>query len=315
MTRTTLVTGASGFLGPHVVAAAVARSRAEATLAEPLGPLVVAQCRSSALLAPRFSTPRDAAQWIEADLVDGLDALLERVAPTEIVHCAAMSRARECEKDPEGAGRVNADLPAAIARWAAERSCRFVHVSTDLVFGAEDAPAGGFDEDASPSPVSAYGRSKLAGERAALEAYPEATVVRLPLLYGDSAGRGCGASDALIEAVGRGERPPLFVDEWRTPLEVSNAAEALVEVLDFDAPGIVHVAGPERLSRYDLGLAVLRAMGLDAAAARAEVTEGRQADVDAGAPRPRDVSLSAAKARAALETELLGVEAGLARAL
>ncbi|MEM8713984.1 MAG: hypothetical protein AAGG01_23830, partial [Planctomycetota bacterium] len=56
--RITLVTGASGFLGAHVVAAACARSQREGTFSDPLGPLVVAQTRSTALLAPRFTTPR-----------------------------------------------------------------------------------------------------------------------------------------------------------------------------------------------------------------------------------------------------------------
>ena len=69
------------------------------------------------------------------------------------------------------------------------------------------------------------------------------------------------------------------------------------------------------MSRYGLGLAVLRAMGLEREEAEASVVAAVQRDVEAGAPRPRDVSLSAAKARALLDTELLGPRAGLARAL
>ncbi len=313
MERTTLITGASGFLGAHVVAAAVARSQAEGTLAEPLGPLVVGQCRGSALLAPRFCSPREAAQWIEADLLSDAGGLLERVRPTEIVHCAALSRAAACEADPPGANALNAEVPAQLAAWAQEHGARFIHVSTDLVFGAEDAPDGGFDEDSSPGPVSEYGRSKLAGERAVLEAMPSATVARLPLLYGNSAGRGLGASDSILEQVERGERPRLFVDEWRTPLEVSCAGAALVELLDFDAPGVVHLAGPDRVSRHRFGVAVLQSMGLSRDEAEAELVPTHQAELDAGAPRPRDVSLNASRALAALASDLPGVSVGLAR--
>ena len=83
-------------------------------------------------------------------------------------------------------------------------------------------------------------------------------MARLPLLYGNSGGRGLGASDSLLEAIERGEKPRLFVDEWRTPLEVSNAAEALVELLEFDHGGVLHLAGPDRVTRHEFGLAVLR---------------------------------------------------------
>jgi dTDP-4-dehydrorhamnose reductase len=139
--------------------------------------------------------------------------------------------------------------------------------------------------------------------------------VRLPLLYGDSAGRGLGASDSLLAAVDRDERPPLFTDEFRTPLEVQNAARALLELLDSGTRGILHVAGPQRLSRLELGLAVLDEMGLSPELARACITEARSADAPGPALRPRDVSLDARRARALLQTPLLSVREGLARAL
>lgn len=312
--RPTLVTGATGFLGAHVVAAAVDRNRRDATFADPLGRLVVAAGRDVPL-APRYSTPRDAAQWIAVDLTADLPAFLARVNPAEIVHCAALSRAKDCQADPARAARLNAALAGELAAWAAAHGARLVHVSTDLVFGRADAPRGGFREDASPDPVSVYGESKLAGERAVLAAHPRALVARLPLLYGDSAGRGLGASDSLLAAVDRDEHPPLFVDEFRTPLEVGNAARALVELLDRDAAGVLHVAGPDRLSRHALGLAVLEAMGLARADAEAAVRPVEQSSVDAGAPRPRDVSLDARRAARLLATPLLGVARGLAAAL
>lgn len=281
-------------------------------MSEPLGPLVVAQTRSPALLAPRFSTPRDAAQWIETELLDGgAHALLERVMPTEVIHCAAMARGSDCEADPDLAQRLNGVLPGEIAAWCGEHGARFVHVSTDLVFGAEDAPRGGFTESDATGPVSTYGVTKLAGERAAMAAYADATVARLPLLYGNSGGRGLGASDSILEQVERDERPKLFVDEWRTPLEVSNAAAALVELLDFDHGGPVHLAGSSRMTRFDFGIAVLKAMGMSEADARTSLDAVLQSDMTDGPERPRDVSLNATQAVEALDTRLLSVREGL----
>ncbi|MEZ6015256.1 MAG: SDR family oxidoreductase [Planctomycetota bacterium] len=312
--RPTLITGATGFLGAHVVGAAVARAQREATFADPLGRLVVAAGRE-VLLAPRYTTPRDAAQWIPVDLLADLPAFLARVNPSEVIHCAALSRAKDCQEDPALAQRVNAQLAGEVAAWCHGHGARLIHVSTDLVFGAEDAPRGGLAEGAAPAPISVYGASKLAGERAVLAACPGALVARLPLLYGDSAGRGLGASDALLAAVERDEVPPLFVDEFRTPLEVSNAARALVELLDHNVSGVLHVAGPERVSRHALGLAVLGAMGLARNDAAALVRPVEQASVDTGAPRPRDVSLDARRATRLLQTTVLGLERGLAPSL
>ena len=312
----TLVLGGTGFLGAHVVAAAYARARAGATYADPDGPPVVGAGRDP-WLAPRFADPRDGPRWEAVDLADAgaLEALLARLAPAHVVNCAAVSRVAQCEEDPDGAHVLNVDVAAAAACWCRDRGARLVHVSTDLVFGAEDAPPGGFDEGAPVGPVSEYGRTKRDGELAVLEAHPAALVARLPLLYGNSGGRGLGASDGLLEAVERDLEPPLFVDEWRTPLEVQNAAEALVELLHGDVRGVLHVAGPDRVSRHELGLVVLEAMGLSPADASRSVRAARRADVPTVGERPADVSLDARRARGCLDTPLLGVREGTRRAV
>lgn len=311
-----MILGASGFLGAHLVAAAVARSRREATFADPLGPPVVGACREPAL-APRFAHPRDAARWEACDLCEepALRALLERVVPAQVIVAAALARVGDCDRDPARAELLNAIVPERVATWCREHDSRLLHVSTDLVFGGEDAPPSGFREADDPRPLSLYGRTKAEGETRVLAAHPGGLVVRLPLLYGDSGGRALGASDGLLAAVERDEQPPLFVDEFRTPLEVKNAAAALVELLNTDARGVLHVAGPERVSRLELGLAVLEGMGLTAETARSAVRAAQAGEVPGLGPRPRDVSLDARLARRSLVTPLLGVRAGVAAAL
>jgi dTDP-4-dehydrorhamnose reductase len=237
----TLVLGGSGFLGAHVVLA--------------LGPRAVSASRVEGPVAPfggRFVK-------LDARVPGSLAQVLAAVKPSAIVDCAAFSSVSEAETHPELAHRMNVDVPRELGRWCTANGARLVHVSTDLVFGAKPPPDGGFREDDPIAPTSEYGRSKSAGEIALLEAMPNAVVVRLPLLYGNSFGRGRGASDSLLSSLGNGLRPMLFTDEWRTPLEVSNAAQVLVELLETDFGGILHVAGPERVSRYDLGMTVIDA--------------------------------------------------------
>lgn len=278
MTRRLVVLGGTGFLGPHLLRAAAAAG---------FEPLAVA---------------RRAPDRARADVTDhaALECLVDATAPRAIVNAAALARIADCDADPGLARRVNADAAGAVARIAAARGLRLVYVSTDLVFGAASAPPGGFAERDEPSPASVYGATKLAGERAVLAAHPGALVVRLPLLCGDSLGRALGASDAVLAAVARGERPRLFRDEWRTPLDVADAAAAIVELVEGDASGTLHVAGPERMTRLELGLRALRAAGRADAATLVDsaLRDGQHAG------RPADVSLDASHARALLSTRL-----------
>jgi dTDP-4-dehydrorhamnose reductase len=296
-----LILGASGFLGPHLVAAA-----------RKAGWRVVAAARTPAA-APRMDGlgADEAVAW-DAEQAGATGELIGRVRPAAILNAAALARPVECERDPARAFALNAELPRALARIARERGLRLVSVSTDLVFGARPPRGARYSEEDAPSPVHVYGRSKAEGEAGVLAAHPSALVVRLPLLYGDSGGRGLGASDQLLAALRRGERPRLFTDEWRTPLEAGNAARALVELLGREERGLLHVAGPERLTRHELGLAVLVARGLAPAEAEERVRRATRAELGLAEVRARDAGLDSCRARALLATPLLAPSAALA---
>lgn len=114
------------------------------------------------------------------------DAVEDAVAahrPDLVVNCAAYTAVDAAEHDELRALRVNGDGPAHLARACARHGARLVHVSTDYVFpGTARTP---YPEDAPPAPRTAYGRTKLAGERAVLTALPDAcAVVRTAWLYG-----------------------------------------------------------------------------------------------------------------------------------
>ena len=280
---TTLVLGGGGFLGTHVVAAA----------------------GRDVVVAGRERGSSAGFRRLDALVPGETERVLDSVGPVRVVLCTALSSLADAEAYPGLARALNVEFPRRVARWCAKSGARLVHVSTDLVFGAKDPPSTGFREEDPPAPLSEYGRSKAAGESAVLEEHPGALVVRLPLLCGESFGRGRGASDSLLAAIARGERPALFTDEWRTPLDVANAARALVELAGTDASGLLHVAGPDRLSRYELGLRVLRSSGIAEEAARAAIRPGTLRDAGMEATRPRDVSLDSRRALGLLATPLL----------
>lgn len=248
-----LVTGATGFLGPFVVRALQARGHDVRTASRSGGDAAVD-------LAQRGS----------------IAAVAEALAPDYVLNLAALSRMAECERDPGRAERVNAALPGELAERFGDR---LLHTSTDLVFDGQAAP---YSESSAPAPLSAYGRSKLAGERA-VHAHG-GRVVRLPLLFGPDAG-GRGASGMLRCGLEAGRAMILYTNEYRTPLHAHDAAAGLAELATLrGGPRLLHMPGPERCSRWDLGRRLCAAAGLDASALQA----GECQD----ATRPRDVALT-----------------------
>lgn len=298
-----LVLGGSGFLGAHLLAQA-SSVPSSLPVMPPFG-RVWSACRDPER-CPRLSADLSFEPLtFDATRPGGLLGLFDRSRPTHVVLAAALSRPGPCEADPGLAEALNVELPAATALLCRERGVRLVHVSTDLVFGAGKPRGERYTEDDEPAPVHVYGRTKSAGERRVLAAYPDALVVRVPLLYGDSGGRGLGASDDVLAMLARGEMPRLFRDEWRTPLDVAQAAAAMLEAVRKPLSGRLHVAGPQRVNRHELGLAVLEATGLSREAAQQRVRACLRADLRLAASRPADLSLDTTRARSLLDTPLL----------
>lgn len=241
------------------------------------------------------------------DLADetAIDRALEEDDPEAILHAGCLSTAEAVRREPERARAVNVEATRRLAGWASARERRLVFTSTDLVF---DGSRSWYGEDDPARPVLAYGQTKLDAEAHVLGA-PRGLVARLSLLFGapDSA-----APDFIalaLAALRRGEPRSFFVDEFRTPLPYSAAAEALVRLIESDATGIVHVGGRERLSRFDLMRRAAIASGIDPSL----VLPGRQADVVLAEPRPADVSLATTRLAALLpDLERPPVEAVLA---
>lgn len=268
-----LVTGAGGLLGGRIAA----------LLAE----------RGFEVIAARRHTPApEGLRELAADLVptEGLARLLDETRPEAVVHAAVVGRADRCEERPDLAHAVNALLPGALARLCQARSIRLIALSTDLVFDGTHPP---YREEDPPAPLSVYGRTKLAGEEAVLAACPAAAVVRVSLVAGRGHGPRCTSTESIAWALGSGQPIRLFTDEHRTPVDAESVADAVARLLQQGGAGRFHVAGPERLTRYELGLRVAQVLGLPSA----NVVPATQASHSGSDRRPPDVSLDAGRAR------------------
>lgn len=264
-----LVTGATGLLGGYLLRhlrgeSVVAWSGSRQT--DVLGvPLVRVDLADPAAVATAFRT----------------------AVPDAVIHAAAVARVDECRRDPEKARRVNVDGSRLLAKLAA--GARLVFVSTDLVF---DGERGQYREDDAPNPLTVYGRTKADAESAVL-AFPHTTAARLSLLYGPCLTGRTSFFDRMVEALHHGRPLPLFADEWRTPLDLTTAATALVELARSDFTGLLHVGGPERLSRLEMGRQLAEVLGVSG---ESIVVTGRH-DVPGDEPRPADTSLDSSRWR------------------
>ena len=263
-----VVTGASGQLGSYL-----------------LEELIRSDRHTAIPWSGRTAATSPGTELRPVDLTDpaALDVALADADPDVVLHAAAMSAAEAVRQNPQEGWKVNVEGTAALADWCRRHDRRLVFTSTDMVF---DGTRGWYGEEDAPSPILAYGRTKAAAEPF-VRAVPRGLVVRVGLLFGPSRiGRG-SFFDRAIASLREGKPQTFFEDEYRTPLDYATAARALIRLAETDVRGIVHLAGRERLSRFQLMRRAARALGLDADLVRAN----RRDDVNLTEPRPADLSL------------------------
>ncbi|MBN2000035.1 SDR family oxidoreductase [candidate division KSB1 bacterium] len=229
---------------------------------------------------------------------------LQTIKPDVVLHTAAISHLDVCQTDPEMAFAVNTDAVRFLAEICADLDIRLIFTSSDMVFDGED---GYYKEENRVAPLSVYGRTKVSAEKAVSSLCRDYVNVRLALIYGKPSFGGTSFSEWIEKRLQAGKTVPLFYDQYRSPVLVDNAAEALLELAAGDFTGVLHLAGSERIDRYRFGCLL--------------ASEGRyphdllqpvsMSSLPSAAPRPRDVSLCIERAESVLETRLLSPYEGI----
>lgn len=201
------------------------------------------------------------ASEVELDITDRwrVESEIERLQPTVVINCAAISDVDRCEREPELARRVNGDGPAHLALACRNAGIRLIHISTDYVFDGEKGAD--YVENDPPNPVNEYGHSKLLGELAVLETLVDAVALRVSHLFGP--GRPTFV-DKIAAAARRGQERIPVVDGWVTkPTHVGEVVRGVERLLSSDATGVWHLACGPATSRFAMARSILELLGED----------------------------------------------------
>lgn len=275
---TLLVTGASGYLGSELC------RRAAAAGFDVVGTWLTHAPEGFAGEAVR----------VDVRAAGAVRRLVAERSPDAVIHTAY-------RQDGEEAASINVDGAAAIAMAARAADARLVHLSTDVVFrGGLGRP---LREDDEPDPMTPYGETKARAEAAVAAAHPQATLVRTSLIYGGP-GHLPSSHERLAVAAARGEREVrFFADEIRTPAQVGDLAAAILELLERDVAGPLHLAGADALDRFAFAQLLAAARGEDPG----RLVAGRRPP-----DRPGDCALDSSRAAALLRSRLRGARQILA---
>ena len=284
-----LVVGASGLLGSKVFSLAGGKYDTRGT------------CNPEADGCPSLRLDE-----MDIGSKEDVDRIFDKLRPDIVILTAAMTNVDACERTPSLANRVNASGPGLVARACRRTGARLIHLSTDYVF--DGMKTRGYTEGDVPRPISVYGSSKLAGEKAVMNELEGAIVARTAVLYGwnNLEGKDCFVSWVLRKLRGK-EKATLFKDQRISPTFADDLAAALLGLAQRNVSGLYHVAGPDCLDRPACGRLIAQVFGLD----ENLVIPVESQSVSLPARRPKYSCLDSSKLEKLLNRKMVSFEDGL----
>ncbi len=235
-----LITGANGLLGQHLVKLLLDTTTHD----------IIATGKGEA----RFAFQDSRLHYFALDITDGMavNLLLQKLQPDTIIHCAALTQVDECEQHPIKAWEINVTATRFIVDAAKKINAFIIFVSTDFVF---DGIHGPYKEADIVNPVSYYGSTKVAAEKAVQQSGLQYAIVRTCLLYGYILfGNRSNIVSWVKENLEQGKNIKVVSDQWRTPTFVEDLAKGILLIVEKNAVGLFHISGKDFLNPYDMAI-------------------------------------------------------------
>lgn len=181
--------------------------------------------------------------------------------PSIIINCAAYTNVDGCEVNEDLAYKVNAIGPKNLAVAAEEIDCKLIHISTDYVFSGEDNGKIPHTEDEKAYPISAYGRTKLAGEEFVKQYCSKYFIVRTAWLYGYYSKN---FVKTIVNAGKKYGKLEVVNDQLGNPTNAVDLASEVIKLMFTDKYGIYHCTGNGICSWYEFARKIIEYSGIDA---------------------------------------------------
>jgi dTDP-4-dehydrorhamnose reductase len=205
----------------------------------------------------------DGYTFLSMDITDEnrVNAVINQVKPHVIIHTAAMTNVDQCESERELCWDMNVKAVEYLLKACESNNCMLIHLSTDFIF---DGTAGPYDENAIPNPISFYGESKLAAEKAILDSKIRWAIARTVLVYGivDDMSR----TNIILwvkKSLEDGKKINVVTDQFRTPTLAEDLAMGCWQIADNEVAGIYNISGKDFLTPYEMAIKTADFFGLD----------------------------------------------------
>lgn len=242
-------------------------------------------------------------RFVNLDSPDDIGTAIREAKASIVIHSAAMTNVDACEASPTKAHHDNVVIARNVAQACAAENTKLVHISTDHLFSGRSSM---MNEASAIEPLNVYAQTKAEAEVAVLDACPLAIVSRTNF-FGWGLPYRKSFSDTIIGALRAGHEIFLFSDAYFTPILMQPLIEAAHNLLEAGASGLFHMAGDERISKYEFGLRLASAFDFDTDLIKPTLL-AKRCDLT---PRPLDLSLSNAKLRRAIGRPIGGIDSHL----
>ena len=223
---------------------------------------------------------------------ESIEAFFERETIDVVVNCAAYTAVDLAEEAESIADNINHKAVALLAEACKRHNATLIHISTDYIFSGEaDAP---YTEESNPAPLNAYGRTKLAGERAIAESGCNAIILRTSWLYSEFGRNFC---KTMRELTTTRTEIKVVADQFGTPTYAGDLASAIVQIIEsgqYTKFGIYNYSNEGECSWYDFACEIAKQSGNNGC----KITPCTTADYPTKAQRPRYSVLDKSKAKA-----------------